>query len=153
MTGGVADPVELLNAARSVLVVDWPTPDVPAGLARAGLRVFVHGGPRPGQYTEHEVAGDEVVVRHVDRPPDHADLVYSYRPMAELPEIVALAQRVAAGAIWNHPDTPLSPQEDQQVRGIVESAGFRYVCSPDIVDLARRARRPRDDVHERGTPS
>ncbi len=134
---------ELLASARTVLLVDWPNADVPATLARAGLRVFVRGGPRPDQYTEHAVAGGEIVVRQVRRAPDHADLVYSYRPIHELPEVVALAQAVGARAIW------LGATDDEQARGIVQSAGLHYVSGLDIVDQVRRVRH----LHEPGTPS
>ena len=133
---------ELLASAGTVLVVDWPTPHVPATLARAGLRVFVRGGPGPDQYTEHEAAGSEIVVRQVGHAPDHADLVYSYRPVEELPDIVALARSLGAGAVWV---TPRSPGEDERARGIVESAGLHYVSGLDIVDEVRRVRNVADD--------
>jgi predicted CoA-binding protein len=134
---------ELLASARTVLVVDWPTPDVPAALARAGLRVVVRGGPEPDQYSEHEAAGTEIVVRQVGRPPDHADLVYSYRPVEELPGIVELAVSLGARAVWS---TPQSPGDDQRARGIVEAAGLRYVSGLDIVDEVHRIRGAPDDL-------
>lgn len=133
---------ELLASARTVLVVDWPTADVPATLARSGLRVFVRGGPGSGQYTEHEAVGTEIVVRQVGRAPDHADLVYSYRPVDELPDIVGLARSLGARAVWV---TPRSPEEDERARGIVESAGLHYVSGLDIVEEVRRVRRAPDD--------
>lgn len=34
---------EILRATQSVLVVDWPSRDVPDTLARAGYDVHVHG--------------------------------------------------------------------------------------------------------------
>jgi predicted CoA-binding protein len=131
----VAD--ELLGSARTVLVVDWPTADVPATLARAGLQVFVRGGPGPNQYTAHELAGTDVVVRQVGHPPDQADLVYFYRPVDELPEIVELARSLGARAVWL---TPQTAEEDEWARGIVESAGLDYVGGLDIVEHARRVR-------------
>ena len=133
---------ELLASARTVLVVDWPTADVPAALARSGLRVFVRGGPGPDQYTEHEAAGTEIVVRQVAHAPDRADLVYSYRPVDELPDIAALARSLGARAVWA---TPRSPEEDQRAREIVESAGLHYVGGLDIIDEVRRVRRPPGD--------
>lgn len=50
----------LLAAARSFLLIDGPTRDVPDTLARAGYEVVVHGGPGPEDYTAYEVAGAEV---------------------------------------------------------------------------------------------
>ena len=144
---------ELLAAAQTVLVVDWPTLDVPAGLARAGLRVFVHGGPNPDQYTEHEVVGSEIVVRQVGRAPDHADLVYSYRPLAELPDIVALARSLGARAVWTESASHLPPDDDRRARGIVEAGGLLYLSGPDIVEEVHRVRGPGNGLHEAGTPS
>jgi len=40
----------LLRAAKTVLVIDWPTRDVPESLARAGLRVFSLRWARPGRF-------------------------------------------------------------------------------------------------------
>ena len=134
---------QLLASARTVLVVDWPTADVTATLARSGLRVFVRGGPGPDQYTEHEAAGTKIVVRQVAHAPDHADLVYSYRPVDELPDIVALARSLGARAVWV---TPRSPEEDQRARGIVESAGLHCISGLDIVDEVRRVRRTPGDL-------
>ena len=133
--------------------MDWPTPELPASLARAGLRVFVRGGPNPDEYTEHEVAGSEVVVRQVGRAPDHADLVYSYRPLAELPEIVALARSIGARAVWIESAAPLSPDDDRRARGIVEAGGLLYLSGPDIVEEVHRVRGPGNGLHEPGTPS
>jgi predicted CoA-binding protein len=141
MTRGVGgtsgDGSDVLATADTVLVVDWPTRDVPESLARAGLRVFVHGGPGPGQYTEYEMVGGEVATRPAGGEPERADLVYSYRPVAELPGIVELAQRVGAATVWVH-----AADDDEAGRGIVESAGLRCVTSPSIVEAARRRRRP-----------
>ena len=36
-------PDAVLRAAPSVLVIDWPSRDVPDGLAAVGLEVYVHG--------------------------------------------------------------------------------------------------------------
>ena len=49
----------ILAEARSVLVIDWPSRDVPASLALAGYMVFVKGDDA-GQFAERPVAVDEV---------------------------------------------------------------------------------------------
>jgi predicted CoA-binding protein len=144
---------ELLTSARTVLVVDWPTPEVPATLARSGLRVFVRGGPGPDQYTQQEAAGTEIVVRQVGHAPDHADLVYSYRPLVELPDIVALARSIGAQAVWMESAAPLSPDDDGRARGIVEAGGLLYLSGPDIIEEVHRVRGPGNGLHEPGTPS
>jgi hypothetical protein len=43
------DPEEVLKNVRAVLVIDWPSKDVPEKLALAGFHVYVRGGP--GQRT------------------------------------------------------------------------------------------------------
>ncbi len=134
--GGTPD--EVLASARTVVLVDWPTKDVPESLARAGLEVFVHGGPAPDDYTTYEVVGGEVATRRVGRPPDHADLVYSYRPVEELPDIVALAQQIGAATIWI--ESALSEDDERRARATVESAGLRCITEPSIVYVARRVR-------------
>ena len=145
----MAEPHEILAAAQSVLVVDWPTPDVPETLARCGFEVVVHGGPGPEDWTAYRAEEGEVVRTQVGRPPARADVVYSHRPLAELPEIVETAAQVGATSIWVHsgrnadgakdPSGCWMPAEDsKRARGLVESAGFVYIEEPYIADVARR---------------
>jgi predicted CoA-binding protein len=82
----MTEPEAVLRAARSVLVVDWPSRDVPDGLAAAGLEVVVKGGPGP-----------------LDPRPEHIDLVYAYRPIGELPGIAAMANELGARTVWHGP--------------------------------------------------
>lgn len=44
------DPVEVLKNVRTVLVIDWPSKDVPEELALAGFHVYVQGGQRTIPY-------------------------------------------------------------------------------------------------------
>ena len=140
---------QTLETAERIVVVDWPSKDVPDSLARAGLEVWVHGGPEPDNWSIQEVGeGDEVVGRKTGTPPVSADLVYSYRPLEELHEILALATRVGAKAVWlqsgrnedGHADPrgTWMPDEDRAAaRATVEGSGFGYVDSPYIGDAAR----------------
>ena len=145
----MTDPAAILGAATHILVVDWPTRDVPDALARAGLEVVVRGGPGPGDYVAYEVVdGGEVVERRTGRPPERSDLVYTYRPLDELPEIVDQARGLGAGAVWIHSGLVADGERDPTgcwladddaaaARAIVESAGLVYVDSPYIADVAR----------------
>jgi len=36
---------DLLKAARTILVIDWPSKELPEVLALAGFQVVVHSGP------------------------------------------------------------------------------------------------------------
>jgi hypothetical protein len=140
---------QILQSAGSVLLVDWPSRDVPETLVRAGYQVFVKGGPGPADYTAQELRGEEVLARPVGRPPEHADLVYSCRPIEELPDVIAIARQVGATAVWHQSgrDSTGAPDprgcsmtwvESQEARAIVESVGLTYVEGPYIADTVRR---------------
>ena len=140
---------EILKQARTVLVVDWPSRDVPDTLARAGFTVVVHGGPGPGDYSVQDVVDGAVVPRQLGAAPRHADLVYSYRPIGELPGIVASARKIGATAVWWQSGLASSGTSDpkgcwvadddsRQARQIVESAGLDYLEQPYIADAVRR---------------
>src|SRR5262244_1192545 len=63
-----------LAETRSVLLIDWPSRDVPASLAFAGLTVFVKGGPGPADYAAWELDGGEPVPRQLDREPESVEI-------------------------------------------------------------------------------
>jgi hypothetical protein len=114
----MTEPEAVLRTARSVLVVDWPSREVPDGLAAAGLQVVVKGGPGP-----------------LHPQPEHIDLVYAYRPVDELPGIAALAKELGARAVWH--GVALSVQEAAGARRIVEAEGLAYIHGVDIAAAAR----------------
>ena len=143
----MGDAGQILDAARTVVIVDWPTKDVPETLARAGYTVLVKGGPEPDNYQAYEVQGSQVVTRRTGQPPA-ADLVYSHRPIGELRGIVDMAQRLGASAVWvqsgvasDGTKAPNGCWMDQAVsraaREIVESAGLTYLETPYIADEVR----------------
>ena len=123
-------PDDLLREARTILLIDWPSRDVPDTLARAGFAVVAAVGPAPDDYAAYDLSGDDVVTRRADAPPTYADIVYSHRPTAELPGIVAMARQVGAKAIWCQTGSA-------EARGAVESAGLEYVDEPMITDAVR----------------
>ena len=140
---------QILSAANVVLLVDWPSKDVPETLTRSGFTVIVKGGPEPDRYTAHELSEDKILVRPLGGPPEHADLVYSHRPFDELAGIVALAQDLGAGAVWcqsglagDGVDDPrgcwVSESESLKARRLVDSAGMSYIDGTYIADAARQ---------------
>jgi predicted CoA-binding protein len=142
------DAAEVLRDSSTILVVDWPSTDVPISLARSGHRVVVNGGPEPDNYNEYVVTDEEVETRFVGRPPDQVDLVYVFRPIDELPAYVAQALSLGARAVWlqsgldeaGHRDsggTWLAPEDAARARSLVEVAGLVYVDAPYIGDVAR----------------
>jgi predicted CoA-binding protein len=142
------DPKTLLASVRSILVIDWPSRDVPDSLALAAFHVTVHGGPGPEDYFAHEIVDGNPTPRRTGRPPDHADLVYSFRPLAELPQIIATAQSLGAKAIWTQSGLSapgvkdpkgcwLSDADRTSASNLIRAAGLTYIFEPCIADVAR----------------
>jgi predicted CoA-binding protein len=140
------DVAALLAGTRNIFLVDWPSRDVPDALARRGFTVVSNEGPQ--KYHAYEVVGGEVRKRDVGRPPTRAELVYTHRPIDELPEIVATARSLGATAVWiqsgrdssgaKDPHGCWMPQEDSRMaRAIVEGAGLTYIEAPYIAEAVR----------------
>jgi len=152
---GAAEALAALEAAarvlaetRSVLVIDWPSRDVPASLVFGGFRVFVKGGPGPADYAAWELDSGEPVSRPLGREPGRVDLVYCHRPFGELPGIVALAGRLGARAFWwqtgltsdggKDPSGCWAPtEESRQARELAAVAGLAYIDDVYIADAVR----------------
>ena len=142
---------EILRAIDTVLVIDWPSKDVPDALALAGFKVVVKGGPGPRDYFAHEMKDGKAESRRVSQPPERADLVYSYRPLSELPGIILLAKTIHASAIWiqsglsdagiKNPQGCWLPEDElASARSMVESSGLRFISQPYIAEVARLIR-------------
>jgi len=133
----MTDPIDTLRAARHVVVQDYPDRDVPDSLTRAGLAVTIYGGPDPADIVTSELVDGAVVHRQTGRRPDSADLLYVYRPLAEIDGILTDARRMGVRTIWRQPDV-VGPDPDAEAwRSRVEAAGFAYLDAPDIADVAR----------------
>jgi predicted CoA-binding protein len=138
----------VLAETKSVLVIDWPSRDVPGSLAFAGFTVFVKGGPGPADYAVWGLEGGEPVSRQLGREPARVDLVYCHRPFGELPGIVALAGRLGARALWWQTGLTsgggkdpsgcwVPPEESRQARELAAAAGLAYIDDVYIADAAR----------------
>jgi predicted CoA-binding protein len=143
---GMADAVKLLSGAKTVLLIDWPSRDVPDTLARGGFTVVSSDGP--DEYNAYEVEGAGVRVRPVGEPPKRADLVYTHRPIDELPDIIDAAKAAGAKAVWIQSGLDQTGEKDPRgcwfpdaesakARGIVEREGLIYIESPYIADAVR----------------
>jgi hypothetical protein len=51
-------PEQILSASKSVLVIDWPSRDVPNALTLAGFAVVVRGGPGEAEYSAYETSNE-----------------------------------------------------------------------------------------------
>ena len=142
------DPKEILKNTKTVRVVDWPSKEVPELLVRPGLHVVVRGGPGPTDYSVYELNDGKVVAGHTGCPPERADLVYSNRPLSELPEIIATAVALRARSIWTQSgasaagiDDPrgcwAAEEELRSAEALVREAGLNYISRPYIGDVVR----------------
>jgi len=145
----MTDVGRLLRETKTVLLVDWPSREVPDTLARGGYTVISDEGP--GKYNAYEVEAGVVRTRGVGRLPERADLVYAHRPIEELPEIVDTAKSIGAMAVWIQSGRDeagtkdprgcwFAPEESSKARGIVEEAGLKYIEAPYIADAVREFR-------------
>src|SRR2546430_2403457 len=96
----MTDARKVLERSRRIVLVDWPSRDVPDTLVRAGFSVVVRDGPGPADYAAQVLEDGQVVSHPGAGRPSGADLVYAHRPTTELPRIVALAQELGAFAVW-----------------------------------------------------
>ena len=113
-----------MASGERMLLIDWPSLDVPEWLARAGYAVIAQEGP--STYAAYAAEGAAISRREVDEPLD-AEIVYAYRPLHELPDIVELASRLGARSVWweTGPESA-SPDDLERAREIVTSAGLAF---------------------------
>jgi CoA binding protein len=148
----MTDVAALLAETETILLIDWPSRDVPDTLARHGFTVVSNDGPE--EYNSYRLDGDEVRVGPMGRRPERADIVYAHRPIDELPEIVETAKSVDARAVWIQSGRDdggardphgcwLSPEDSTRARALVEAAGLIYVETPYIGDAVRELERAR----------
>ena len=141
------DGAELLRQARSILLIDWPSRDVPDTLAKAGFMVITDAGRGRG-YVAHEVDRGTVAMREVEELPTTFDIVYAHRPISELPAVIERARALKAGVIWLQSGRDstgartatgcwLAPADSHKARQLVEAAGLTYVEGPYIADATR----------------
>src|SRR3954452_10966496 len=126
----MTDVSRILAETKTVVLVDWPSREVPDTLARRGLTVIANEGPET--YTAYDADGNDVRTRSVEGLPQSAELVYAYRPIDELPDIVQMATAVGAKALWLQGD--LAPADAARARELVERAGLVLVAEPSIVE-------------------
>jgi predicted CoA-binding protein len=91
---------QIIATCRSVLLVDWRSPEVPATLTRAGWIVYVNGWPGQRDFSRWELVDGSPLSRETGRRPAPIDLVYVHRPLEELPGIIVMPQEMGARALW-----------------------------------------------------
>jgi predicted CoA-binding protein len=131
-------PDDILRDARHVVVMDYPSRDVPDALTRAGFSVTIYGGPTEADVVVSELSDGSVVHRQAGRYPDRADVLYVFRPLSEIDGIIAEARRLGVTTVWRQPADGASADESAEWRRMVESAGLEYVDGTAIDEVAAR---------------
>jgi predicted CoA-binding protein len=146
----MTDPRTTLEAAQTILLVDWPSTTVPRALLEAGFTVL---GYCPDRFSAAELVAERpdnvepasifppqgegergyLVFRVREDRTSHVDLVNTYRPAAELPGIVAkLVLPLGARALWLQP-----PGTSAEARRLADERGLAFVEGVDIAEVAR----------------
>src|SRR3954467_8345431 len=134
----MTDASRVLAETKTVVLVDWPSREVPDTLARRGFTVIANEGPET--YTAYEADGNDVRTRSVAGLPQSAELVYAYRPIDELPDIVQSATAVGATTVCLHAAGDLAPADAARARDLVERAAWPSLANGPSVDAARALR-------------
>jgi predicted CoA-binding protein len=133
----------LLEAATTVELIDWPHQDVPATLVRAGYSVVGHepSGYKMYAVVEEEPAGRVFPVsgggylasQSLEALPDKIEIVNTFRPADEQPDIARGAVEIGASVLWIQPGESTS----EEARIIAEAAGLAFVDGVDIAGAGR----------------
>jgi len=134
----------ILRDAKSILLVDWPSRELPDRVARAGYEVTGACGSRTARLL-HVPTGSEIVVRSGLPAPEHVDSVHVFRPIEELTSIAATSEMKGAPSIWyqsgRYEDGTtdsagcwLSEGDSAKARRIVETHGLKYIERPHILE-------------------
>ena len=142
----MADLRALLDSASIIELVDWPHQDVPATLFLAGYAVVGH---EPSSFMSYVVAAepqDKAVGRSfplegggyllslpIVALPEGVDIVNTYRPAEEQPDIVRAAIALGAKVFWVQPGEATS----DEARQIATAAGLAFVDGVCIAETVR----------------
>ena len=138
---------ELLETASIIELVDWPNQQVPATLFRAGYSVVGHEprgfqsyivAPSPADDASTRsfplVDGAHLVSYPIDALPGGIDIVNTFRPAEEQPDIARSAILLGARALWVQPGQKTS----DEARKIAGKAGLIFVDGVCIAETVRK---------------
>jgi len=144
------NPKQILETAKTILLVDWPNQGVPRTLLNAGFTVFCFSPHRysvaavvaewPNDADQHNVflpkSEDDkgyLVFRQFDGRPDSVDIVNVYRPEEELAAILTNhVLPLHAKALWLQP--PVMSVEAQR---LAKEHDLIFIEGSDIAEIAR----------------
>jgi predicted CoA-binding protein len=121
----------ILKGAKTVLLVDWPNPDIPRSLLNAGFMVF---GYSPGKYSAINQTNDgELIFSKLNEQPASVDIVNVYRPEGEHAAIInSHVLPLKAKVLWLHP-----PVMSAKTAILAAEHGITFVEDIDIAEVAR----------------
>ena len=122
---------EILRTAKSILLVDWASPEVPRSLVQAGFTVFCAS---PGRYSVVELSETgSPDFRRLNESPSHVDIVNVFRPENEHEGIVAhYVLPLGAKVLWLQPSIGSGT-----ARRLSLEHGFDLVEGVDIAGAVR----------------
>jgi predicted CoA-binding protein len=126
------NPKEVLRAARSILLIDWPGIDMPGMLVREGFTVYCYS---PDKYTKAEIPSgqDHLIFRKLEGAPGPLDIVNIYRPEQEHADIIMKhVLPLRAKVVWLQP-----PIVSEKTRSLVAEHGLAFVEGISISEVAR----------------
>lgn len=125
------DHKDILKGAKTILLVDWPNPEVPKSLLKAGFTVF---GYSPDRYSVIELGdNDELVFRKLDEHPVSIDVVNIYRPEEEHAAIINnRVLPLKAKILWLQP-----PVVSAKTAALASKHDLVFVEGSDIAEVAK----------------
>ncbi|HVW95130.1 MAG TPA: CoA-binding protein [Mucilaginibacter sp.] len=129
--------IDILKNAKTILLVDWPTEEVPLSLLKAGFMVISYS---PHKYSlisyESNYATDKLVYSDLETAPGEVDIVNIFRPENEHPEIITRhVLPLRAKTVWLHP-----PVTSNATAKLVKKQNLTFVEGCDIAELAKNMR-------------
>ncbi len=135
---------QVLRNSRTVALYDWPGAEMPAALHRAGYLVVGHEPDGPKHYHVSSAAdgpdsfrladGNFLLSTNLDRLPGSVDIVGTYRPPDEQPEIARDAAKLGAKCFWIEPGEGSS----EAARALATEAGMLFVDGEGLAAAVQR---------------
>ncbi len=132
---------QMLKAAKTILLVDWASADVPLSLLKAGFTVYSYS---PGVYALAEIASpkgdfaaptkEKLIFTDLDEKPNRVDIVNIFRPEEEHAAIITdHVLPLGAKVLWLQ--SPITSVKTNQL-ALAYDLGF--IEGVDIVEIAQR---------------
>ncbi len=123
---------QLLQTAKTILLIDWPNPEVPLNLLKAGFDIY---GYSPKGYGKMEPGIDEnekLIFLPTSQPPT-IDVVNIYRPEEEHAGIINKhILPLKARVLWLHP-----PLTSAKTAELARQLQLVFIEGVDIAAVAR----------------